>query len=244
MDVKLTWRADGVTKTSDRKETEDYRITAEKKEGRRRIVIFPKKKITIEKASLSFPYRFDRRDQFFVNGYQSWTDTREYDWGGELHSLDRVPGFIKEKYHFPAYGDAWFREYKKGDLHGFTCAYVRHADGTADFFGSFNEEHAYLVIICHKKENRIELESDCPGRVTEEPFPLFDFVMDRGRPAEVLRRYFTACGRCGAPAVRGYTSWYNYYQDISEEKILGALAHTDSSHFDLFQIDDGYETFV
>ena len=41
----------------------------------------------------------------------------------------------------------------------------------------------------------------------------------------------------------GYTSWYNYYQNISEEIILRDLAALDS-RFNVFQIDDGYETFV
>ena len=41
----------------------------------------------------------------------------------------------------------------------------------------------------------------------------------------------------------GYTSWYNYYQNINEEIILRDLEGLDSK-FNLFQIDDGYETFV
>ena len=41
----------------------------------------------------------------------------------------------------------------------------------------------------------------------------------------------------------GYTSWYNYYQNINEEIILRDLNALDS-RFNLFQIDDGYETFV
>ena len=41
----------------------------------------------------------------------------------------------------------------------------------------------------------------------------------------------------------GYTSWYNYYQNINENIILRDLDALDD-RFNLFQIDDGYETFV
>ena len=41
----------------------------------------------------------------------------------------------------------------------------------------------------------------------------------------------------------GYTSWYNYYQNINEEIVLRDLDALDN-RFNLFQIDDGYETFV
>ncbi|MBP5294235.1 MAG: alpha-galactosidase, partial [Lachnospiraceae bacterium] len=41
----------------------------------------------------------------------------------------------------------------------------------------------------------------------------------------------------------GYTSWYNYYQNINEKIILRDLNALDE-RFNLFQIDDGYETFV
>ena len=41
----------------------------------------------------------------------------------------------------------------------------------------------------------------------------------------------------------GYTSWYNYYQDISEEILLRDFEGLDE-RFNLFQIDDGYETYV
>nr|MCR5787102.1 alpha-galactosidase [Acholeplasmatales bacterium] len=41
----------------------------------------------------------------------------------------------------------------------------------------------------------------------------------------------------------GYTSWYNYYQNINEDIILRDLEGLDN-RFNLFQIDDGYETFV
>ena len=43
--------------------------------------------------------------------------------------------------------------------------------------------------------------------------------------------------------VLGYTSWYNYYQNINESIILRDLDALDE-RFNLFQIDDGYETFV
>ena len=250
MKLNLTYRINGkenVYSTLLRAdvENEDLRLTVEKIQERTVIRIFPKRPLILMHASVKDVYIFHRRDQFYVNGYQSWTDTREFDYGEELHNMNGLPRRLQGRYHFPAYGDAWFREYRRGDVHGFTYAYVRKFGGRkADLIGSLNEENAFLIINYHKRGRNITLESDCEGRFVEKEFSLFDFVRYRGDVQEVLKNYFALCGTCKAEPIRGYTSWYNYYQDISEEKMYVSLEQLDSANFDLFQIDDGYETFV
>ena len=250
MKLTLTYRTGGrettyTVSSETGVENEDLRLDITGKEERTTVRIFPKRPLILLHAAIRYDHVFHRRDQFYVNGYQSWTDTREFDYSEELHNMNGLPRRVKGQYHFPAYGDAWFREYKRGDIHGFTFAYVRK-DGwkKADLIGSLNEENAFLIINYHKKDSNITLESDCEGRLVEEEFPLFDFVRYRGEVREVLKKYFSVFGTCGAEPVRGYTSWYNYYQDISEEKMYKSLAQLDSGNFDLFQIDDGYETCV
>ena len=56
-------------------------------------------------------------------------------------------------------------------------------------------------------------------------------LLDRLYPKKPIEKLF------------GYTSWYNYYQNINEEIILRDLDALDN-RFNVFQIDDGYETFV
>ena len=58
---------------------------------------------------------------------------------------------------------------------------------------------------------------------------------------EAFKEYFP---KKNLKKVFGYTSWYNYYQNINEKIILNDLESIDNKRFNLFQIDDGFETFV
>ena len=226
------------------KETEDYSLQIQREDTRFTLSILPKKTIVLKKAQLRFAADFSETAGFFVNGYQSWTATKEYTPEEEMHSLNYVPGPLQEQFSFAAYGDYWFRRYKRGELHGFTFAYTRDGEDNCDLIGSFNEENAFLVITYQKERNRICLESDCEGRKIDQTFVLFDFGRYKGKTQEVLKKYFSCYGTCEAPPVRGYTSWYLHYQDINQEKMMKTLASVNADRFDLFQIDDGYETFV
>lgn len=245
MKIEISYKLPGESLTVTReKENKDYSLKVAAAKGRFRLSIVPKRPLVMKNAMLTIKCDFSETEHFFVNGYQSWTPAREYSRTEEMHSLDRVPGMIRDRFSFESYGDYWFRSYKKGELHGFTFAYTRDSFDDCDLFGSLNEENAYLVITYQKDRNRIVLESDCEGRKIEEEFVLFDFVRYQGKTQETLKRYFSLYGTCEAPEIRGYTSWYLDYQDISQEKILNTLKSVDQKDFDLFQIDDGYETYV
>ena len=245
MKIEITYKLPGQhVITAREKENEDYSLKLAAEKGRFRLSIVPKRQLILKKASLTIKSDLSKAAGFFVNGYQSWTPAREYTPGEEMHSLNRVPGVILKRFSFDSYGDYWFRHYKRRELHGFTFAYTRDASDDCDLFGSLNEENAFLIITYQKDRDRIVLESDCEGRKIEEEFTLFDFVRYQGKTQETLKRYFSHYGRCKAHAIRGYTSWYLDYQDISDKKIRRTLKSVDSGHFDLFQIDDGYETYV
>ena len=147
-------------------------------------------------------------------------------------------------FHFENYGDAWFMDYQKDNFHSFTYAYRKKKNREAELFGSLNEENAYLIIHFKKMEDILSIRSDCQYKKVEDEFCLYDFVIFRGEVKEVIERYFSLYGTCTAPLLRGYTSWYLHYQKINEEKLLTALEGIDSKQFDLFQIDDGFETYV
>ncbi len=77
-----------------------------------------------------------------------------------------------------------------------------------------------------------------------------------GREEALFDRWFAEMGvQCKATQTRrGWTSWYKYYEDIDEEKILRALlgygahvsedARTGKAPRPVFQIDDGWQTAV
>ncbi len=222
----------------------DFSLDITNKDGRTTVLLHPKRKLMLQEAVIRIPYDYSDVKTVFLNGYQSWTDSREYYLNENLRNIRQMNRLIRERYHFEAYGDAWFLKYRKGEPHGITLAYLKKNNGTTEFFGSLNEEHAYLILRIQRRENTLSLESDCRGRIVTEDYPLFDFVRYRGTANRLVRAYFSHFGTCDAPPVRGYTSWYLDYQNISEKKMLRTLSSIDPELFDLFQIDDGYETFV
>ena len=227
-------------------ENEDVAVGIAEHGERRVVILYAKKDITLRDASISIPYRYELSDRLYLNGYQSWTDTREFGLLEPLHNMNLLDRRIVERFHFDMYGDAWFHSYSLHTSHSFTFSYIRKKNGNALFFGSMNEENAFLIIEYPKRERMIRLRSDCEGKTLEkgQEFILFDYLSFEGRPLDVLRRYFGGYGKCDAAPIRGYTSWYQDYQDISAEKLDRTLSSFDSDEFDLFQIDDGYETFV
>ncbi len=243
-DIAVRYTVDGAEKRAHGPENEDLRLELCQKENRTTIRIKAKRPIKLITSSFEVPYHYDPDDHVFINGYQSWTDTREFGLHEHLHNLRRVPKFIRKIFHFDSYGDAWFMDYQKDQFHSFTYGYLKKKDGRAHLIGSLNEENAFLIVHYKRDAGVLSLRSDCEYKLVEDEFCLYDFEEYEGTVNEVLAQYFANYGTCSAPPVRGYTSWYLHYQDINEEKILTALEGINSDHFDLFQIDDGYETFV
>ena len=244
MRLVLRYKIDGCVVESDSLENSLYKIDVYSDGTRTKLVMNTKKPVKLAGAFLTRPYAYEGDDLIFVNGYQSWTDTREYTMDEKLKSLKAIPEVVKDKYHFAEYGDSWFLKYDKNRLHGYTYSYVKKQDGTARLWGSLNEENAYLIIHHEKDKGRLVLQSDIQGRVVDGEFVLFDFVEYTGLIKDVQKKYFENYGRCDAKPLRGYTSWYNDYQDINEEKMLNALEGIDGMDYDLFQIDDGWESHV
>ena len=246
MKLEIKYIANGIVKHTTGSGNGDLSAEMTEKGNRTRVTVTARQELVLEGAQLWEEYDYPPGCRIFVNGYQSWTDTREFDLNEELHSVRNKPDFIRRNSHFGAHGDEYFREYRRGVLHGYTYGYVRQASGGAELFGSYNEENAWLVTAFDKKHGILTLESGCDGRILQpgETFVLFDFVRIRGRVPDISRQYFSGYGECTAEPIRGYTSWYLHYQDIDIEKMNAALYQLDSDEYDLFQIDDGYQTFV
>ncbi|MBR2696358.1 MAG: alpha-galactosidase [Parasporobacterium sp.] len=243
-DINIRYRIDGIEKRGKGPETEDYFLSLDQAGERTTITFHAKKPLTLVTSSFEVPYNYYQEDLIFVNGYQSWTDTKEYMLSEYIHDVKKVPAFLRNIFHFENYGDAWFMDYQKDNFHSFTYSYRKKKDGSCDLIGSLNEENAFLIIHYKKLEEIMSIRSDCGLKKVDGTFCLYDFVVYQGTCREVLQKYFANYGTCSAPKLRGYTSWYLHYQNINEEKIQTALDGIDSDHFELFQIDDGYETFV
>ena len=207
------------------------------------------KEITIKGVRAVFSYDFDPDCRIFLNGYQSWTACREHTVIGRLHGIYRLPRTLVDRFAFDKYGDYTFVTYgrRAGQLHGFTYGYISK---DKDFFlvGSTAEKSGYTVIRTDTRAKTLSLEKDCPDHHVTGDYKVFDVALLKGAEGEVFDKYFALLGiaPCTAPRINGYTSWYNRYEDISEESISSDLAGFAKQEKlpDVFQIDDGYESAV
>ena len=222
---------------------EDVVIFKEKKGNHFKVTIKALKDITLESSIISFKFAFSRHETLFVNGYQSWTDTKEHIIMDQHRNIKKFHHFVNKKYALDKYGDSSFVKYQHRVMHGIDVAYIRGFNNL--FIGSINYENAYLVINFKIINRIVELLSDIKGKTLKagEEFVLYNYYMDQ----EIQNGFKAYIKNFSIPKVKkiiGYTSWYNHYQNINETIIYNALKGMDSSTYNLFQIDDGYETYV
>ena len=197
-----------------------------------------------------FDYTFPDDSRIFLNGYQSWTECREYGKDEVMKGVDHIPSPVRDRFSLAAYGDYTFTQYsaKKGDLHGFSYGYIRHGIGEYDFIGSLNENEGFTVIRTDTSKGRIIISKECEGLLVTDAFSGLDIFFGHGEENSVFDRYFELMEikPAAAKPVFGYTSWYRHYQDISEDVLLHDLEGLRSSPIkpDIFQIDDGYQSAV
>ena len=241
----ITYAINSVLRTIDLqedKENDDLSLYVKEADGIFEAVVTAKKELTLQSAERVLPHEFSRKDLIFANGYQSWTETKEFRHGEHLNDLSKVPKFLEKRFAFSAYGSQNFVKQPKGTLIGFDLFYVEGKNPI--FFGNRNYRSAYLMVRPDPKENKIHLASDVAGRhlAPRESFPIFHYL---SRPVgkEGMKEYFAPVAPRKIEKHFGYTSWYNHYQNINEELMNKVLDSLDS-RFDLFQIDDGFEPFV
>ncbi len=197
-------------------------------------------------ASLRIP----KSERMFFNGYQTWTYCPEYTENSHIRGLNGLPQFIIDKFSLDRYADYHFMQYpnKRGILHGISYCYFRDGEHYR-LLASLDEVPGYTCFVYNCKAESMTITRDCKGLLINEDtsYPAFDLFYAEGTEDEVFDAWFDALGiHNNPPKIKGYSSWYNHYQDISEEKILDDLEGAEKlfDKDDLFQIDDGWEPFV
>ncbi len=241
MNITLQYRK-GKERISTRKTNNDIEIIPSERDGELSVRLKAWAEIKVEKLVIEAVTAVSPEDRFLLNGYQSWTDTREFTLADIENNIYRLPKFLVDKFSFDRYGDACFYHYSKEKLHGYDVFYSR---GTHDsFFLSLNADNAYLIFEVDRKSGNVDAIADIAGlemRPDDEIQAIQCFTapsFEIGK--QLLRKYYP---NRHPEKIFGYTSWYNYYQNINEKLLLKDLSALDN-RFQLFQIDDGYETFV
>ncbi len=236
---------------SDKLNGEHYSVDVTEDGGRLAATITPKTELYM--VNFRFDYKRDYKDGevFFANGYQAWTTTREFgkdDTATTYLPLANISSFAK-KYVWSC-TDGRIRpgsKKVKGVFHGYTYTYFRVGD-KVELWGSLSERQGFTIFDANFNNNTLVVDKDILGAVINAPYKVFDIVKFSGTYDEVFDNYFKAMN-VKAPRIdhmAGYTSWYNYFTQISGEIILRDLKGLDRAkeQADIFQIDDGYERCV
>ncbi len=236
--------------TSNEIENDLYKLEIENIDNRYSVTLVPKETFELVDFYAEMPYNFRSTDKFFANGYQSWTKTKEWKANEIMPStikLANISEFTKDLAKKTS--DEWIVDYsgKKGEFHSHCYTYIKTGDRVR-LWGSLSEKTGYTIFKVKMKENKFFFCKDLLGKVVTEPLKVFDIVYFEGNYEEVFDKYFAMWDM---PETRhgtmsGYTSWYNYFQNITEDIILRDLDGLDpyKDQVSIFQIDDGYETFI
>lgn len=214
-----------------------------------KVKVYPKKEIVVEDIRVSFDNELNDDDRIFFNGYSDWTYSYEADKNTINYGLNKVPlKFLTlKKFFFDRYGDYNFADYpaKNGYNHGWSYLYIRNGLNYV-LYGSLNEDFAFTRFIYDN--GLMSIVPDIKGYTTSNSFVAINICILAGNENEVFDKYFELLNvpkPTAEPAI-GYTSWYNHYQNISEEIIDNDLKGIKSlpSEINMFQIDDGWETYI
>lgn len=215
-----------------------------------KITLVPKKEISSVSFEVKREYDFNDDSRFFANGFQSWTDTKEFTKNERMSDLGFIgKTFFGKKFGLNYVGDYTFcrQAENSGEFHSHGLAYVRN-DKMLDFFGSLDERTGFTVIYADMNKNTLTFTKDLEGIVISESYEILNLYFAIGEYDEVFDSYFETLGvkPRTVDKIKGYTSWYNYYQEISEDIILRDLRSlsTEKDYVNTFQIDDGYQTAV
>lgn len=203
--------------------------------------IHPKRDIVLDDVQVLFYEKFAPSAKVFCNGYQSWSESQEHAIQDQPKNM-RWPG----KHLFKYYGDEHLGILQQGavGLRSWTYGYVRE-EQKIRFLGSINESSGFTLIEYLPERDQISARIDCAGLIMQHSFPILDLWVAEGSDQEVFDEYFAnipGCNRAQEP-VLGWTSWYQFYREISQKKIHENVRLIDKKKlpFQYVQIDDGFQ---
>ena len=256
IEVEFCYRKDGQTRCARFAReyvNEDFRAELiYKKSGKQELLtlnLHPSTELEIESLSMKLPFIYYANSRIFVNGYQSWTDSQEMPLHGRIKRISPLAKPIIKKFQLKKYGDYLFHKYsgKRGVFHGYTYTYIRNGK-EYDFYGSLSERSGYTIFEQNVKDKCMIIRKDCQKITIDSQYCAFELFHTMGDGNRVFDAYFKAMN-IKPPRVKpatGWTSWYNYYQNINHDIIMENVENfKETQHkIDIFQIDDGYQTAV
>lgn len=245
----LQYRNNGKTCLATGMDTELYSVREVASEHGLVLTLVPKQPIEMLNAYVELNYDFNEGDKFYVNGYQSWTTSREYTEKDVQIGLQGLGKHYPVKPFCDLFGDYRFQKYplKPGCFHSYSYTYIKR-DKKILLLGTMTEEKGFTVFHSDMLGDKLKIQKDVEGVTIHNEYEIFNLYFTEGEYDEAFDSYFSAL-KIEKPKydrMAGYTSWYNYYGHITEEILsrdIDGLA-TIGDKADIFQIDDGYQTAV
>lgn len=220
-------------------------INSHKHSNSIKIELIAKQKLILSDFKTEISAVFSAKDKIFANGFQSWTDTKEFLISEKIHKINPLAKLLNPIFKFSQYGDYTIFSPTKNSIHAFSYAYIRKKDEFHLYFSN-DETNGYTIFEFFPSKNKIVVHKDCLGKEVTQKYTLLDINTSKHK-GEIIDIFPSNKKNIRAKnPVSGWTSWYNYYQNISEKIILENL-EAFSKHFpqkSIFQIDDGYQEYV
>jgi alpha-galactosidase len=201
--------------------------------------------------SLSLP----QQDSLFLNGYQSWTESFERRPRDIPVRFRRIFSPVSSHYVLERYGDAHFTGsgFNPGGYHGFSYAWFRK--GTDFLLCAGMAEDEGFSRILWKPDNRgggtLLFQPELAETTVSGVRKLMDMVLLRGDERAVFDCWNELTGSFGrstfhASPAGGWTSWYDYYEKVTEADVLRNLESFRklSLPVEIIQVDDGWQAAV
>lgn len=216
--------------------------------------IIPKEEIEITEFSVSFKRSMEKDERIFSNGYQSWTLSREYAPNDKIRDFlfgaDWLMNSVfMEKTGVNRAGDAIFitTPHKRGIFTSSSYGYIRKGE-TVEIYGSLSERTGFTFLEFDGINGTITVKKDLVGVKFSEKRRVLDLAVIKDTYNAAFDKYFELMGVTCRQKERlcGYTTWYNYYGNITEDIVrrdLRALSDF-GERVDIFQIDDGYQAAI
>ncbi|KAI8384084.1 glycoside hydrolase superfamily [Blakeslea trispora] len=212
----------------------------------------------IELVGFETAYTVNLKDQrMMANGFQSWSQARELTKNDKISAI-RSSVARYTQYNLQGDYDIFQHSGEKGMIHSSSYTHFRDVINVLTFFGSVSENYGYTYFKSDFNSNKFSIYKDVVGKAMKQNQEI-EFVrvfMAQGTSAEAAiwdsyaefyeDRRAIKDNEIAKRHVNGWTSWYNYYGDVSEA-IINENVEALKNHqypIDIFQIDDGFQQAI
>ncbi len=216
------------------------------------LFLHPKTDLTLRRLEVQFEHPCGPDTRFLANGYQSWSESRLLPAGTGIQRLRRIA-----RPFMGCYGDENIPGIVRGRgyAHSWSYTYLTEQDGSITLLGSLAEHTGFTLFSLDRLKGVLSVRKDLERLPLAHSFPGLDFWVGQGKEADQFQAYFSLLKQeaqwpeqrpSTLPPRLGWTSWYRYFNKITEAIILenAAVIAASGLPFQYVQIDDGWQGAV